>query len=96
MQMTMKLRDDVIALMEEYQRLEGSKGNPLSDSRVSRDAMGYADFVGILRGWTGGKGGPTMEKVARFEEHIRTQVGDEFYKAFMARRAASVLGGDGF
>jgi hypothetical protein len=96
MKMSMKLRDDVLALMEEYIRQEGGKGNSLSETRVSREATGYGDFVGTLRKWDGGKPGPSMVTVAKFEAYLAEQVGPDFYKSFMERRAAMVAADGGF
>lgn len=76
-QLSLKLRDDVIALMEEYQRREGaSAGRPVADSKVSEMAMGYRDFVGILRKWDGGKKSPTLENIAKLESWLRQQLGE--------------------
>lgn len=96
MKMSLKLRDDVLALMEEYIRMEGGKGNSLSETRVSRDATGYGDIVKTLRDWDGGKPGPSMVVVAKFESYLADQVGQEFYEAFMQRRAGLVSADAGF
>lgn len=91
MKMSLALRDSVLALMEEYQRQEGAKGNPLSDSAVSKKAMNYGDFVGILRRWDGGPKSPTLENVAKFEQFLRDQMGEEQYQRFVEDRARAAL-----
>ena len=88
MKMALKLRDDIVALMEEYIRDQGSDGNVLSESGVSKLALGYGDFPGILLRWDGGAKGPTMQKIAQFEQWLREQMGKAKYEAFVARRAA--------
>lgn len=93
MKMSLKLRDDVLALVEEYQRKMGAAGTPMSDSGLSLLAMGYRDFVGQLRKWGGpDTKGPKLATVAQLEEWLRTQIGEKEYNAFRTRRS----GGDGF
>ncbi len=96
MKMSLKLRDDVLALMEEYIRMEGGKGNSLSETRVGKEATGYGDIIKTLRNWDGGRPGPSMAVVAKFESYLADQVGKPFYEAFMQRRAAMVAADAGF
>lgn len=96
MKMSLKLRDDIVALMEEYVRQEGAKGISISDSKVGREAVGYADFIRTLREWDGGRPAPGMALVAKFEAYLADQVGKDSYEAFIQRRAAMIAGDSGF
>jgi hypothetical protein len=94
MKMSLKLREDVIALLEEYQRREGAAGRPAADSSVSKECFGYRDFVSKLRKWGPNESkGPTIELVMRFEQFLRERLGEEAYDRFRIERAAQVAAG---
>jgi hypothetical protein len=95
MKMSLKLRDDVLELLEEYQRMEGAAGRPAADSAVSKECFGYRDFVSKLRKWGPNESrGPTVEHISRFEQWLRERVGEDVYERIRREQAAKVA--DGF
>jgi hypothetical protein len=86
MKMTMKLRDDILALLKLVQEKKDREGDPWSDSRISTLCFKHGEFVGRLRAWTGGPGSVTLEKAQVFENFLRDQIGDAAYNDFVAQR----------
>lgn len=100
MHLSMKYRDDVLALMDEYRRIEGAKGRTVGETTIIQKALGYKDFVGRFRafndGTTKGEKGVAFKSIFRLESWLRNEIGEAKYKAFLKRRAAMVLPDDGF
>lgn len=90
MKMTLKLKEDVLALLELVKEKKEREGDPLSDSKAAVLCFGHGEFVGNLRRWDGGKGGPTLEKTGQFETFLRDQLSEAEYEEFRVQRAAEV------
>lgn len=93
MKITLQLRDDIIALLEHFQRASGSMGVSWPDTKVSFEAVGDRSFVATLRKWDGGPKSPTMERVSKFENFLRDQLGEAEYDEF--RKAQGRLVAEG-
>lgn len=92
MKLSLKLRQDVLDLLLYVQECQGKAGDePWSDSAASKNLFGHGEFVHKLRQWDGGPKGPTMESVAKFEQFLREQIGDERYAKFLKSRDRAAL-----
>lgn len=84
MKLVLKLKTDILELIDILQRQKIEEGDPWSDTKLSNLCFKYGDFVGSLRKWESGKGGPTLAKVMELEQFIREQIGEEKYAKFLA------------
>lgn len=89
MKLALKLKEDILELIEILYRQKADEGDPWSDTKLSTMCFKYGDFVPALRRWTDGKGGPTLAKVQELEQFIREQIGEEKYNQFLATRVPS-------
>ena len=92
MKITLRAKEDVIALMEEFKRLQKDAGNTWADTTISEAALNDRNFIQKLHRWKGGPQSPTMQRLARFEEWLRQQIGEEAYNSFRTRRASEIAG----
>lgn len=93
MELSLKYRDDLLALMEEVQREKAKEGHNIADTRLSLLAVKDGSFIGILRNWKGGDTrSPTLARCERFESYLRDELGEKKYKQFVASRASSAPG----
>lgn len=86
--LTLALRSDILALLETAKAAQNERGGPpWSDSSVSKACFGHGEFAPNLRKWSGGQGGPTLEKTLKFERFLRDSIGDKAYQEFLKARA---------
>lgn len=88
MRLTLKLKDDILALAKLVEDVKIADGGTWSDSYASKQCFNHGEFLLDLRKWDGGKKSPTLEKVAAFESFLRDQISKEAYQQFRAERAA--------
>lgn len=93
---TIRLRDDLIALIDHYAALRKQEGVAVSDSGLSAEIIGYRDLIPTLRGWPDNQKSPTLKSLVRLEVWLRDALGEVEYQAFVQRRAALVLPDGGF
>ncbi len=89
-ELTLKLKEDILALLEVAQRLQAAKGEPWSDSLAAKLCFGHGEFVGNLRRWSGGNGGPSMQKVLDFERFLVDNIGEKEHQKFLRSRGIKV------
>ena len=88
MELTLKLKQDIIDLLEFVQTKKNVGGTPWADSTASRECFGHGEYVGNLRKWDGGTGSPTLEKTLKFERFLIEQISAEEYETFISTRSA--------
>lgn len=93
---TIRLRDDLISLVDFYKEEQERAGTPASDSGISAASVGYRDLTSSLRGWPANGKSPTLKSLVKLEVWLRDAIGEEQYQAFIQRRAALVLPDGGF
>lgn len=88
MKLALRLKADIFALMDEFRRSRPSED--WSDTAMSMQALNDRNFIMTLRRWDGGPKSPTLERVAKFEDWLRTQIGEARYDVFRSSRAADL------
>lgn len=86
MSMTLKLKQDVLDLLDAAKKIYAERGETLADSKAAKMCFGHTDYVSSLRKWDGGKGGPTLEKTYVFEQFLRQTIGEKEYGKFLKSR----------
>ena len=87
MKLTLKLKTDILDLLDEAKKTMQKNGQVWSDSGISKACFGYGDFIRSLREWEGGaKPSPTMGNVAKLEQFLRDQIGEKDYERFIKKR----------
>ena len=96
MKISMRARDDILALFDQFKKIEkAEKGIEWADTSAVEAAVNDRNFIRILRDWDGGSGGPTMKRLARFEQWMRERIGEKLYDEFRRGRAEEVAAGKG-
>lgn len=85
-ELTLKLKEDILALFEMAQRMQAMKGEPWSDSLASKLCFNHGEFVGNLRKWEGGIRGPRMQNMLEFERFIIDNIGPTAHAKFLKDR----------
>lgn len=93
--LTLKLKSDILDLLEVAQRIYAQRGETLADSKASTLCFGHREWVSNLRKWDGGPRGPTMEKVEQFERFLRETVGEKAYAKFLKERKRPAMSSTG-
>lgn len=83
MELVLRLKADVLELLALVQDKQGKKGEPWADSMVSKLCFGHGEFVGNLKKWDGGSGGPTLEKTLKFERFLASNLDPKDLAKFM-------------
>lgn len=89
MKLSLAYKQDILALAALVQQIKLNAGETWSDTTISKHCFGHGEFVHILRAWQGGRGGPTFDKVMKFEQFCREQIGEREYDKFRKERQAA-------
>jgi hypothetical protein len=87
MQLTLKFKDDIIALVDHALTLRGKAGKSKAETPLSKEATNNGGFIKSVRDWTGGKPSPTLALVHKLEDYIRSEIGEDEYQKFLKSRA---------
>lgn len=86
-EMTLQLRDDILALVDAVQAKKNLDGERWSDSRASKLCLNDGDFVGKIRRWDGSNSSPTLTTVLKFEAFLRNELGPKDLEKFLRKRS---------
>lgn len=82
-ELTLKLKEDLLALLEVAKRVKAKEGQEWSDSLVAKLCFGHGEFVGNLKKWVGGNGGPSMKTMLEFERFLIDNIGPVEHAKFL-------------
>lgn len=86
MELTFRLRQDIIDLLEFVQAKRNAEEKPMADSTASKLCFGHGEYVTNLRKWDGGPGSPTLEKTLQFERFLLEQLDEKELEKFLKTR----------
>jgi hypothetical protein len=90
MELVLRLKKDMLDLLELVQQRQAQKGTPWSDSMASKLCFKHGEFVSNLKKWDGGKASPTLEKTLEFERFLVANLDAKDYAKFMKGKGISV------
>lgn len=82
-ELTLKLKEDILALLDVAKRVKAKQGEEWSDSLVAKLCFNHGEFVLNLRKWEGGNGGPSFQKVLEFERFLVLNIGPVEHAKFL-------------